>query len=97
MKTSPPPRPSASRQATKRQLEVLAWVRRYIDRHGYSPTMKEIAAGFGWSGPHPARCHLDLLEAKGYLTRQPGKARTIRVIENQVVDPLRSCGPMPDH
>ena len=32
---------------TARQQEVVDWISGYIDVHGFSPTIRQIAAGFG--------------------------------------------------
>lgn len=63
---------------TPRQLEVLQFVRDYQQRHGYSPTMQELADRFDVSKVTIFE-HLDALEKKGWLSRAKYKARSLRI------------------
>lgn len=67
------------RRPTKRQQEVLKFIREFIEYHGYGPSLREIAAHLGISGPQNARKHLDALEKKGYLKRTPHLARAVEL------------------
>ncbi len=60
---------------TDRQHAVLEFVRIQQERHGMFPTLREISAHFGFASPFAATRHLQALEKKGALRRQPGKAR----------------------
>ena len=66
---------------TKRQKEALDFVAAHIERHGYPPTVRELAAALGISGPKGAKQFLDALAAKGYIRREPENARAIRIVE----------------
>jgi repressor LexA len=44
------------------------------------PTIKEIAAQFGFRSPNAVTEHLRLLRQKGAITREPGKARSLRIV-----------------
>jgi repressor LexA len=65
---------------TKRQQEVLDFVRDTQHRQGTSPTLREICAHFGFASPKAAADHLRALERKGALSRLPGRARSLRVV-----------------
>lgn len=65
---------------TARQQDVLDWIVGYIDTHGYSPTVREIANHYGWRTPNSVMCHLTPMRKKGYVTWQDGCSRTLRVI-----------------
>ncbi|MBT1070302.1 transcriptional repressor LexA [Pelotalea chapellei] len=54
---------------TPRQQQVLQFVTSHLDNQGYPPTLREIAAHLGVSGPLPVSKHLDALEKKGYIKR----------------------------
>lgn len=62
---------------TQRQSEILAFIRRCVDTRGSSPTCAEIAREFGFSSPATVTTHLDLLEKKGVIRREPGRSRNI--------------------
>ena len=60
---------------TDQQARVLAFIR--DNAALYSPTVREIAAAFGFKSPNGVTCHLAALERKGYLRRK----HTVRGIE----------------
>jgi repressor LexA len=68
---------------TKRQKEALDFVAAYTGRHGYPPTVRELASALGISGPKGAKQFLDALASKGYIQREPENARAIRVVEGR--------------
>ena len=61
--------------------EVLAWIRAHIAEHGYAPSIREIAAGCGMSSTGQAHYHVARLREIGAITLDPGKARTIRLLD----------------
>src|SRR5512133_4322512 len=75
---------------TDRQQAILDFVRERIAADGMPPTWAEIARAFGFRQTRAAQKHLQALEAKGYLTLLPGKARGIRV-RNLKATPVRSA------
>ena len=64
---------------TDRQQAILDFVRERIAADGLPPTWAEIARAFDFRQTRAAQKHLQALEAKGYLTLLPGKARGIRL------------------
>lgn len=64
-----------------RRDAILAFIAGHHATYGYAPTVREISAGVGLRGPAPAVYHLAILEAAGCITRTPGIARSIRVVE----------------
>lgn len=65
---------------TERQAEVLAYIKRYIAKNGYAPTVRGIAERFDIA-INAAAGHLRCLEAKGKIVRAEGLARAMRVVE----------------
>lgn len=61
------------------ELNTLTYIQRYMSEHGTSPATKDIAAGIGKS-PSAVVKYLDRLEAHGRIAREPGKARSIRIV-----------------
>ncbi len=57
---------------------VYDFIRAYIAEHGFGPSQQEIADGCYMSRPNVIR-YLDKLEAWGRISREPGKARSIRL------------------
>lgn len=62
---------------THRQHEILAFIRERADQRGTAPTLREIMDHFGFSSPATVSGHLDLLEKKGAIRREPGRSRNI--------------------
>ena len=67
-------------ELTERQRRVLSFVDQFARRHGFPPTMREIGDGVGLTNQNAVRGHLGALERKGYITRVPDKARSIRLL-----------------
>jgi len=62
---------------TKRQVQILEFVREHRRRLGYSPTMREIAGEFELSSVATVAEHLDSLEEKGLIRRERDRARSM--------------------
>jgi len=45
----------------------------------WGPSVREIAAGLSYRSPHAVTGMLEQLERKGWIVREPGQARGIRV------------------
>jgi repressor LexA len=65
-------------ELTQIQRQVFEFVRDKLASGDSAPTVREIAAKFGWSSKRAAECHIEALVRKGWLTSQPGKARSLR-------------------
>ena len=64
---------------TKRQNQVYDFVKENLADMGAPPTLDEICRHFRFKSPNAAREHLRLIAQKGYLRRQPRRARGIRL------------------
>jgi repressor LexA len=64
---------------TRRQQEVLGFIRTFSQRHGVPPTVREIGDRFRVT-PRAAFDHLRALERKGYLRRRTASGRTSRAL-----------------
>lgn len=65
---------------TKRQNEILNYIKEYIVKHGYPPTIREIGADLGISSPATIHAHLNNLEKKGVIRKQDSKNRAIELL-----------------
>ena len=68
---------------TPKQLEVLAFIRRFMESDGLPPTRGEIAEGLGLKNRQGIDQHLRALEAKGAIELIPGISRGIRLRETR--------------
>lgn len=72
------------KELTRRQKDILEFVKKYIVSYGYPPTVREIAKGLGLSSPATIHSHLSNLEEKGYIKKDELKNRAIELlVENE--------------
>ncbi len=65
---------------TRRQKEVLDFIRNFVERCGYSPSFEEIAHGLDLSSLATVHKHISNLERKGLLQRAHNRSRSIDVL-----------------
>ncbi|HEX6196239.1 MAG TPA: transcriptional repressor LexA [Jiangellaceae bacterium] len=66
---------------TPRQTRVLEVIRDSVGRRGYPPSMREIGEAAGLSSPSSVSHQLSVLEAKGYIRRDPNRPRALEVLD----------------
>ena len=66
-----------NRKLTKRQQDILTYVRKSTKRRGHGPSMREIADAVGLRSTSAVSHQLTILERKGYLTRGARMPRTV--------------------
>jgi repressor LexA len=67
-------------ELTARQQQVLEFVQKALRKGNPAPTLREIAAHFGFSSTRAVADHLEALKRKGALESEPGKARSLRMV-----------------
>lgn len=75
---------------TTRQRQILEFIKAYIQKSGFSPTIFEIKEKFSFRSPNAVQEHLKALERKGYIRRHPNRWRGLEVAgpskrENEVL------------
>jgi repressor LexA len=60
---------------TKKQKEVLDFVKKYTDKHGYAPSLDEVRKHFGLASASTAHYYLSKLEEEGYIKREANQPR----------------------
>ena len=68
---------------SRRQSELLTYIRKYIVIHGYAPTLEEMAAKLGVRSITTIHEHLVHLERKRKIFRIPCERRGITLVVNQ--------------
>lgn len=66
---------------TDKQENILNIIKEFINKYGYSPSVREIGKIAKLNSPATVFTHLKNLKNKGYITYVEGKMRTIRVLE----------------
>lgn len=72
------------KKITRRQEDVLNYIKKYVVKHGFPPSTREIGAALGLSSPATVHTHLKKLEDAGCIRKTDSKFRTIEIIgENE--------------
>jgi repressor LexA len=66
-----------------RQREILEFLRNHSRNHAYPPTVREIGQAVGLSSSSTVQNHLNALEQKGHIRRDPTKSRTVEVVGDE--------------
>lgn len=66
---------------TEHQLFVYYAIQYFIEKNGYSPTVREICKMTGLNSTATVFYHLQILKRKGYISYIETKSRTIRIIK----------------
>jgi repressor LexA len=66
---------------TRRQKQVLDYIVKFIDRHGYSPSFEELAEGLDITSVATVHKHLETLQKKGFIRRGYNRSRSIEVVQ----------------
>ncbi|PZF93871.1 transcriptional repressor LexA [Micromonospora endophytica] len=71
---------------TARQRRILDFIRTWVERHGYPPSVREIGEAVGLVSPSSVAYQLKELEKKGFLRRDPNRPRAVDVRSPSDVD-----------
>lgn len=66
---------------SQKQIEILLYIKNELQRRGYPPAVREICKGVGLKSTSTVHGHLEKLEAKGYIRRDPTKPRAIEILD----------------
>jgi SOS-response transcriptional repressor LexA len=64
-----------------RRRAILRFCKAYIAKHEYGPSLLEITEAVGLSSKTAVRNHLDVMVREGSIKLDPGKYRSLRVVE----------------
>ena len=67
---------------TKKQKDVLNFIRDFVEDNGYPPSVREICIGIGVKSTSTVHGYLTRLERNGYITRESTRTRSI-VLDNK--------------
>ncbi|MBI2012187.1 transcriptional repressor LexA [Candidatus Daviesbacteria bacterium] len=74
----------------RRQRQILTFIRDYIDKYGYSPTLGEIAEAMGVSSLATVHEHVQTLARKGVIKKFEGSVRGIEVLDYNYGNALKT-------
>lgn len=67
----------------RKKRAILDFVKSYVDKHGFAPTLTEIAEHFGVSALSTIHEHMQYLEQMGFIKRD---GRNVEIIDQHVQD-----------
>ncbi|MCR4442372.1 MAG: transcriptional repressor LexA [Peptococcaceae bacterium] len=66
---------------SSRQIAILEFIKKEIKTKGYPPAVREIGEAVGLNSSSTVHNHLNQLESKGYIKRDPTKPRAIEILD----------------
>ena len=66
---------------TKKQTEILEYIKSQILNKGYPPSVRDICTAVNLKSTSSVHAHLETLEKNGYIRRDPTKPRAIEILD----------------
>lgn len=66
---------------SKRQQMIFDFIKSEVEVKGYPPSVREIAKAVGLASSSTVHGHLERIENKGYIRRDPTKPRAIEILD----------------
>lgn len=73
-----------------RQKKILDFILTTVEARGYPPSVREIAEAVGLASPSTVHAHLEALQKKGYIRKDPTKPRAIELSYAPDIGPAAS-------
>jgi repressor LexA len=67
---------------TKKQYELLTFIKLFTARYGYSPSYREIMRGLNYTSVATVALHVNSLIKRGHLRKRDHSARSLEVVEH---------------
>jgi repressor LexA len=81
--------PEMNQELTERQNQILDYIRTVTRQRNYPPSVREIGSAVGLSSSSTVHNHLNQLERRGLIRRDPSKSRTVQLTEDVEYQELR--------
>lgn len=72
----------AGQKISAKQQQILDFIKEEILKKGYPPTVRDICEAVNLKSTSSVFSHLETLEKRGYIRRDPAKPRTIEIIDD---------------
>jgi len=83
----------AQTRPTKKQHQLLDFIRQFIEEHGYSPSYREIMRGCNYTSVATVALHVNNLITRGHLRKRDNSARSLEVVSKVQDDTVVSEHP----
>ena len=67
---------------SKKQLEILEYIKTQLLKRGFPPSVREICEAVNLKSTSSVHSHLETLEKNGYIHRDPTKPRAIEILDD---------------
>lgn len=67
---------------SKKQTEILEYIKNEIMNKGYPPSVRDICEAVNLKSTSSVHAHLETLEKNGYIRRDPTKPRAIEIVDD---------------
>ncbi|MGN0481992.1 MAG: transcriptional repressor LexA [Lachnospiraceae bacterium] len=84
-----------TRKISKKQEEILNFIKQEILQHGYPPTIREICQAVELKSTSSVHAHLEALERNGFIRKDSTKPRAIELVEDTFQLPKREIKNIP--
>ncbi len=85
-----------NQELSERQTRILEYIRQVTRARAYPPSVREIGEAVGLSSSSTVHNHLNQLERRGLIKRDPSKSRTVQLVDDVRGDEhQRSAIPIP--
>lgn len=74
----------------KRQKQIFRFIKDYIEKYNYSPTLGEIADAMGVSSLATVHEHIQTLAKKGVIRKFEGAVRGIEILDHNIATHLKT-------
>ena len=72
----------AQGKISKKQQEILEYIKSQILERGFPPAVREICEAVGLKSTSSVHSHLETLEKNGYIRRDPTKPRALEILDD---------------
>ena len=76
-------------ELSDRQAKILDYIRYVTKVRNYPPSVREIGEAVGLSSSSTVHNHLNQLERRGLIKRDPSKSRTVQLVEGSEIESKR--------
>ncbi len=77
------------KRPTKKQTELLEYLRGFIGSNGYGPSYREIQKALGYSSVSTVATHIEGLIKAGKLRKKDRSARSLEIASETITEPQR--------
>jgi repressor LexA len=68
---------------SEKQRQILNFIADFTDERGYPPSVRDIVTGCGISSTSVAQYHINVLQRRGYIRRDPDVCRSIALVSER--------------